>query len=403
MTDCVNMRVLILTDKDCVPQNGGIERVVSILSSKFSDFLGWKCYRVYFLGDDPCDPDSDTWHVRLDEFDARMTEIIAKYKIDIVFNNIMAKKVSRVVFPSLKRIREENAFDFKHIFTYHSCPGYELVTLDLRFLIRKFLLSKSMRDFKSLLFRFLLLFLPHSLLEKKIKGKYAMYTIGVDHVTCLSPKLVTAFLRLSGYDASHASALPNPVSFGSDDISGISKEKIVLVVARMEEKSKRLTRVLDVWGEIEKDGSCAEWKLLIVGDGDDMAVYREIAQAKGLGRVSFEGHCNPVPYYRKAPIFLTTSLYEGFPMTILEAQQFCSVVVGMKSSNFLTLEDVVENGVNGFVVDSLPEMVERVKQLMADEGLRERLALNAKESVRKYGVENTLNNWKTLVEDLKSK
>lgn len=383
---------------------GGVERVVSILSSKFSDCLGWRCYRVYFLGDDPGDSDDDTWHVSLDEFDARMAEIIGRCQIDIVLNNVMAKSVSRVVFPSLKRIREENSFGFKHVFTYHSCPGFELMTLDLSFLIRRFLVSKSLLDLKSLAFRFLLSFIPQPLLEKKIKRKYAMYTIGVDHVTCLSPKHVDAFLRLSGYDASRASALPNPVSFGSDDnTSDIGKEKVVLVVSRMDEASKRITRVLDVWKEIEKDRACAEWRLLLVGDGEDLEVYKRFSQAKRLGRVSFEGRRDPVPYYRRASLFLTTSQYEGFQMTILEAQQFYSVVVGMKSSQPLPLEDFVDNGVNGFVVDSLPEMVERVKQLMADDELRERLAVNAKQSVRKYCIENTINNWKTLFEDLKSK
>jgi glycosyltransferase involved in cell wall biosynthesis len=64
----------------------------------------------------------------------------------------------------------------------------------------------------------------------------------------------------------------------------------------------------------------------------------------GLKRVNFEGYRNPQPFYKRASIFVMTSANEGFPMTLIEAQQNGCVPVVMNS--FSALREIIQNNIN---------------------------------------------------------
>lgn len=62
--------------------------------------------------------------------------------------------------------------------------------------------------------------------------------------------------------------------------------------------------------------------LMIVGGGPDEAKLRQLVYQKGLeSHVHFMGwQSNPSPYYNAFDLFLLPSLYEGLPLSVLEAQ-----------------------------------------------------------------------------------
>lgn len=96
-------------------------------------------------------------------------------------------------------------------------------------------------------------------------------------------------------DTGKFTVIPNPLSYDEFiDAGGVqNKEKTVLVVARFEESVKRLSYVLEIWHRIESKG-VADWKLVIVGDGDDKDLYLELSRRLGLKNISFEGRRNPL-------------------------------------------------------------------------------------------------------------
>ena len=49
---------------------------------------------------------------------------------------------------------------------------------------------------------------------------------------------------------------------------------------------------------------------------------KKLAKGLRLERIFFEGRQDPRPYYRESSLFMMTSLYEGWPMTINESLQF---------------------------------------------------------------------------------
>lgn len=83
---------------------------------------------------------------------------------------------------------------------------------------------------------------------------------------------------------------------------------------------KNHTFLLDIFGEIVDNHPMV--KLLMVGGGDGMESAREKAQAMGIAdHVIFTGVRSDVPQLMQAmDVFVFPSLYEGLPVTMVEAQ-----------------------------------------------------------------------------------
>jgi len=82
---------------------------------------------------------------------------------------------------------------------------------------------------------------------------------------------------------------------------------------------------------------------------------------------------------RKAAVVLQKSLREGFGLTVTEAMWKGSAVIG---GNVGGIRYQIEDGANGFLVDSVDQAAEKIVQLIKDRDLRERMGREAKESVR---------------------
>ena len=81
-------------------------------------------------------------------------------------------------------------------------------------------------------------------------------------------------------DIPKAISIPNMVSyneyFKAEDIQ--QKEKIALVVARLDEGQKKISRILKVWKDIETIDTFKDWNLVIVGTGKDETKYKQNVQ-----------------------------------------------------------------------------------------------------------------------------
>lgn len=81
-------------------------------------------------------------------------------------------------------------------------------------------------------------------------------------------------------------------------------------------------------------------------------------------------------YLRQAGLFVMTSLWEGMPLALIEAQ-----AAGLPAvvPNVPGCQDVVVDGVTGFICETDEILVGRVRQLVNDPDLRQKLGHNAAE------------------------
>ena len=116
---------------------------------------------------------------------------------------------------------------------------------------------------------------------------------------------------------SHLYAIENPERKVED--VNYDKDNIILFCGRFENWSKRIDRLLRIWGKVQD--RLPDWKLVLVGDGPADKMLRQLAVELGLERISFEGRQSDVAsYYRKASIVCLTSETEGWVLTLTEAQ-----------------------------------------------------------------------------------
>jgi glycosyltransferase involved in cell wall biosynthesis len=187
--------------------------------------------------------------------------------------------------------------------------------------------------------------------------------------------------------------IPNPLlEMPETQIDYLQKKKKLLFVGRMAEHHKRMSLILKSWKII--CNKYHDWDLVFVGDGENLGETKELA--KNLPRVQFEGFREPKEYYEKSSIFLMTSAFEGLPMTLIESQSFGCVPVVMNS--FASLPDIIQNGKNGFIVpnNDINAFAEKVCLLMDNAQPRKKMAENGMESVKKFSIENIVNEWEKL-------
>lgn len=151
-----------------------------------------------------------------------------------------------------------------------------------------------------------------------------------------------------------------------------------------------------IWKKIEQYG-ILDWKLEIVGYGQDENMLREYAKQINITNYEFKGKSDNVySYYEHASIFMMTSNYEGFGMTILESQSCGCVPIVM--DKFSVLHDLITDNVNG-VIGSIDEAeyAKQLVRLISNENLRTYLAQNAIISTKRYASDKIYEMWQTLI------
>ena len=162
---------------------------------------------------------------------------------------------------------------------------------------------------------------------------------------------------------------------------------------------KRVDIMLDIWGT-RLSSNYEDWTFAIVGDGlNREAVHAQMTNGH-FRRVQFCGYQVPTAYYQKAKVFWMTSVFEGWPMTLLEAMQQGCVPVVMDT--FASVHDIIDDGINGYVVsaDDVDAFANKTQQLMNDDVLRERMAEAAREKSTRFNVDNIIDKWVALLNDL---
>ena len=99
----------------------------------------------------------------------------------------------------------------------------------------------------------------------------------------------------------------------------LDKEQLILFCGRLENTSKRVDRLLQIWKKVQNH--LPGWRLELVGEGPDELKLKALANRLGLKRIYFKGAVqNPSSYYRKASIVCLTSQTEGWGLALTEGQ-----------------------------------------------------------------------------------
>ena len=210
----------------------------------------------------------------------------------------------------------------------------------------------------------------------------------------LSPSFIPVAQRFSRVkDQTKFLSIPNPIPMPVSD-GGISKEKEIIYVGRIEYNQKRTDRVVDIWKELEP--LYPDWKLTIVGDGEDREDLQKRIDAYGLKRVEITGFVNPIRYYKRTSILLLTSEYEGFGLVVAEAMSYG--VVPVVYNSFESAKDLITDGYNGVLVErpfSVSSFTRKAQELMENAEWHV-LSQNSKIASERFSVNTIVKDWYQL-------
>ncbi len=178
----------------------------------------------------------------------------------------------------------------------------------------------------------------------------------------------------------------NPVRSIAEDKT-IQRENIVLTVGRLI-RSKNHDRLIEMFLSISMPG----WKLVIVGydhlkQNVSEDLYRIIRENNAEDRIILAGRQTDVEsFYLRSKIFAFTSVSEGFPNVIGEAMTAGLPVIAFDC--IAGPADMIENDRNGILVPLSDYMTfeEKLRELMKNPDLRNRLGEQARSDIRKFSV-----------------
>lgn len=192
--------------------------------------------------------------------------------------------------------------------------------------------------------------------------------------------------------------IPNPVSFKSNRISDLH-EKTVVALGRLDHV-KNFSSLINSFKIVSERH--ADWNLKIYGAGSQKNQLNKQIDSLGLGdQVRLMGYTdNVLSVLMESSVYCLSSIGEGFPMVLVEAIECGVPVVSYQCP--CGPKDIISDGVDGFLVPVNDEraMADRICQLIEDEELRHKMGAAAKETAKKYHIENITKQWMQLFNEL---
>lgn len=398
------MNILLLTD-DIYPHAGGIERVTDIQVRLFAEH-GHTCFVVCRTGkaDTPyggitqIDYSTEQRYRFSSQFVGQLSDQVVRFaesnQIHVVINTRDWPLLSTIANHVARRL------NIKQInYIHHQIYDREAIHRYIKATPRSL-----KRDIKNLFFPLYWL-----LFRKKISRNYRLLYQQCDVMVILSEGFRRAAQTELATDGGRKiTVISNPIVFAPVlDVSAVMREKEnrVLIVGRMEEVSKNISGALRIWETIEKRHPELDWELDIVGDGPDKEAYEIWVKKHGLRHVHFCGHIGNLDqlsaYYRRASLFMMTSHFEGFGMTLIEAQSFGCIPLVF--DNFAAVHDIIaEDSSNGAIIQSndYNAYVEQIESLMANASKRQKMGRLAIGSCQIFSRESHYRQWMELFRNL---
>lgn len=186
----------------------------------------------------------------------------------------------------------------------------------------------------------------------------------------------------------------NPVSLNNIKF-GYSKNKIALAIGRYT-KQKGFDILIDAWHIVHNYHP--DWKLKIVGDGEEKSAYEKKIYDYGLSEIIelCPPKSNIIEEYNNSNVFILSSRYEGFCLVLIEA-----MTVGLPVISFACKtgpKEVVING-SGILVEpeNKNELAKTIVRFIESPESWDEISLLARENAKRFTVEQYFKEWDEII------
>ena len=397
-------RILFYSENFCSDKTkGGLEVATYRIAKAIKEHGGWDIYNAFRRKSDGKDKSIYNDVIKLGTYDFKqsLANFISSHEIDVVVN------MSRFYrHKAICEAAELSGRKPKIIFMQHFAPGSEIKKGSFKsgFHLLKLNPYNPIYWLRSTLYPLLKISR-----KRRFSKVYAETYRTSDKVILLSEGYIKDYCRIAGTDDTFKFiSIPNIFELGEenkhlnkDSLLSDKKHKKVLILSRMDEIQKRISLALEIWAKIEKDVDLNDWSLDIVGSGHNTDIVKRLIKKLNLQRAVYHGWKERDSFLKESWILMSTSEYEGLPLSILEAQAYGCVPIAFNS--YASLKDVVKPFYNGVTVDKfgdIEEYTNKLKDLMFDPTYREELAINALNSTDKFSSEKIAEQWLSVLKKM---
>ena len=369
---------------------GGVERVTGLLMKGLTA-RKYRCINIV------CKDNCSIYYERTISEQTKIEDIdtyLIENKVDAIINQ------EGIFSDRFSLMKKDLKWKGKYIVVFHNDPSmYCYLFSKERIKTEIYNPANKLTNRVGWLARLLLYKIWYPRVIGKIRSAYLNNYNNCDHLVFLSSHFFSNYKQITKIeDMTKCVAIPNPLSFLeiADDSVLRQKKKEILIVSRLYEPEKRISLCLNVWKNLMKKGY-SDWMLRIVGYGQDEDNYKLFVKKENLKNVIFEGKQESYKFYKTASIFLMTSAFEGWGLTLTESLQMGVVPVTMDS--YKSIHDIITDNYNGKIVpnNNINELQNQIEGLMNDKELLLNMACNALKSADKFKLDNVLDKWERII------
>lgn len=177
------------------------------------------------------------------------------------------------------------------------------------------------------------------------------------------------------------------------------KGKNIISVGRLAPE-KDYEELIKVFSEM--DSSFEEWKLHIVGDGDEREKLQNLIREKQLeNRIIMHGFLGKEEIEKlmyQSSLYLMTSLTESFGLVLIEAQSYGLLCIAYDSAQ--GAKEIITSGKNGILIENRDrkQMVKEIEKCLQDLEYRQRIGKEGRENALHYSKESIQNQWYEFID-----
>lgn len=304
------------------------------------------------------------------------------YQISEIINELKKLHIIKSIKMMRSRISHEIVLkkdtNKLHNYIYKYAPDYIIVShYQILDMIPKKYLNKTIN-------------VQHSAFEDAIRHKATRKTLerynGKIKYLWLTKKTME---NAQKHGLTNNSYIYNAVRFKSKNIANVTKNKKLITIARLSD-DKRIDIMIDIAKELFKDKKFKDWNLEIYGSGELEEELRQ--KINNHKQIKLMGVTNdPKKELLNSSINLNTSPYEGFALSILEANE-CGIPTVTFNFGESVNEEIIDEK-TGIIATSKEDYIDKLKKLMLDEEKLKFLSKNAKEFSKKFHIENITDEW----------
>lgn len=385
------MGILFFTNIRASSLFGGVEKITTIISRSLRD-MGYNVYNAYL--------NFGETNVISNCFDCELhvkNGFSAKDFIQFLHQKHITKIICQNDFDSLVALRkviDDNNLTVELIFAHHMSPLSEVSFFNWETYSR-YLFKKRSRVLKDIVYA-LTWKIRYQYVKYEWIKKYRKISVHSDRIILLCDKYKEDWSKITNSIKSKFLTIHNPNTYTLPNSNKYPKKNVILVIGRLEESQKRISKIIKYWSHICTDN--LSWTLKIVGAGPDQNYYKHLAQKHKISNIEFCGyHKNPILFYKEASILLMTSRDEGWPLTLLEAQQFGCIPIVYDS--FKSLSECVRDEYSGYIIPNEDDKayINCLQDLINDQNRRLVMSNNAREYSNNFNIEKIIPKWVELI------